>query len=849
MDTPPHRLGLERVVEVYSGHDDLVGMTGSGYAIGADLVLTSGSVVDPGAPCHVRPPWSARWVAAEQVWRGRGGSGAVLLRVADAPWGELPGIEHVRWARVAGERSGYRLRCVARGFPQARQRAGFRPAETLSGLVDTPTGAVSKALGVSVLSPEPESVPASLWHGMSGAVLLAEPAGQLIGVITAGPAGYIQRRLDAVPVTALLGDERFRELAGVAPGQLESVAEGEPSVTLSGLLSPARLPLPPDCPDWMLLMARHAVVPFLGRKEELAQLRAWAAEPAALSIAVLTGRGGTGKTRLAGELCAELAEAGWDAGFLPLDAVCGPLAERATTLNALRPALLVIDHPEPSAPLVGELVRRLAKHGRNPLVRLLLVTREPAEAEWRRRLDTASGGWLRRLTTTTIQLNGHPLTLGERAEHARAAMKAFAPSRAVLPGPPRLDDPDHGLPLHVHLAALMRLRDGGEDAEPEREEARGPGTGVVGGELLERFLARECAQWARVWPQGYERVDDVTMRQAVAVLTLTAPTTAELPGLLTAVPGLRGRAMSTAGLRGRAAHMGGWLGQIFPGAERLSPLGPDVVAEQLLDETDGLDALVLALHDDEGRTLRHLVRMLDVLRLAANRERVRSALRSLLSARIGRLTAEAAAAPGTRLGDVLNAVLGLFPGLPEPAGEVAGAAGASTPPRRDTSLGSRALGVTLAELAVRHRRVSGEPTELAGALSLLSGRLAAVGRVGEAVVAAAQSVEIFAAAPPYEEAAGHAEALFNLAACLLLASEPGSALKTAQEAATRYRILAEYDPRYADAAARAHHNLACALLEVGRLGEAVQAFEAAGGDAAFAADLAGVLSVLPAETA
>ncbi|MEV4107561.1 hypothetical protein [Nonomuraea sp. NPDC049695] len=854
MDTPQHRLGLERVVEVYSGHGDLVGATGSGYAIGADLVLTSGLVAAPGTRCQVRTPGSGRWTEAEPVWRGRGGAGAVLLRVADSPWAGVPGIEHVRWARPTdpvsisaappgdghgeeGRGAPFRVRCVARGFPRLERRAGVRDVETVSGLVDAPTGAVSKVLTVSVLSPGSDA----LWPGLSGAALLAEPAGQIIGVIA---AGHARNRLDAVPVTALLSDERFRELAGVAPGRLETVAEDATSAMLADLLTPARDEPPQDCPDWALLLARHAMVPFLGRDEELAHLRAWAAEPAALSIAILTGRSGTGKTRLASELCVELAAAGWDTGFLSLDSLVGPLASR--TLNASRPTLLVVDGAEPSPPLVGELVRHLAKHGRNPRVRLLLLTREPGEAEWWRRLDTAAGGWLRRLNTTAVQLNAHPLTLQERTEHALAAMKAFAPSRAALPDPPRLDDPEFGLPLHVHLAALLRLCDGDERATPIRnstEPVRPRGGGLFG-----RFLERESDQWTRVWPTGEERVDDITARQAVAVLTLTAPTPAELPGLLTAVPGLHGHATTM--------NVARWLGTVF----QSGPLGPDLVAEQLLAETDGLDALVLAIHDHEARTVGHIVRLLDVLRRSAHGEGARSALRALIGSRLGELVTEAAANPATRLGDMLNAALTLFPAdralaatasalltrtgsaaEPPTSGLGGGASSArwgAWPVRRGAGLGLRALDVTLGELAVRHRRATGERLALAGALSWLSGRLTAVGRAGEAVVAAAEAVEIYAAAPPYEEAAGRADALFSLGACLLLAGEPGSALKPAQEAAARFRLLAEDDPSYAGEAARAQHNVACALLGVGRLGEAVEAFEAAGGDAGFAATLA-----------
>ncbi|MGP3955317.1 tetratricopeptide repeat protein [Nonomuraea sp. 3N208] len=827
MDTPPHRLGLERAVEVYSGHDDLVGVTGSGYAIGADLVLTSGDVVDPEAPCQVRAAWSARWVRAEEVWRGRGGTGAVLLRVVqatsgraagaspeidDSPWRGVPGIGHVRWARVAGTGGRGRLRGVAGGYPRAGQRPEARIAQTLSGLVDPPTGAVSKALAVSV----PESMPISLWEGMSGAALLAEPAGQVIGVIVTGRDGYARRRLDVIPVTALLSDERFRELASVPPGRLETVAEGDPSVILPALLSPAREDRPADCPDWRLLMPRHAVVPFLGRAEELARLREWADEPGALSIAVLSGRRGTGRTRLAGELCEVLARAGWDAGFLPLGSVCGALsgeaAGRAVTLDVVRPTLLVVDHPEPSSPLVGELVRRLAKHEHNPPVRILLLVREPGEAEWWRRLDTAAGGWLRRLNTATVQLNARPLTLAERTEHAHAAMKAFAPSRAALPWPPPLDDPDYGLPLHVHLAALMRLRDA----------ARGDAMSDAVGGLVDRFLEGEYEQWAHVWPG--ERVNDLAARHAVAVVTLTAPAFAELPGLLTAVPDL---------------HIGAavqWLGRIF-GEGR--PLGPDVLVERFLAETEGLDRLVRALHDHEGRTAHHLVRMLDALRRSAGSARVRLALRGLVAVRIDSMVAEAATVPGTRLGDALNAVLGLFAGDREIARVAAG-----LPVRRDARLGLRALHVTIGELAVRHLRAEDRPLVLAGALSVLSERLAAAGRVGEAVAAAAEAVDIFTAAPPYEAAGARAEALYNLGACLLLAGEPGSALKPVQEAAARFRILAEeeHGARYAGRAARAHYNLACALLGVGRTDEAVEAFSAAGGNPEVAVNVAGVLS-------
>ncbi|MEV1245420.1 hypothetical protein [Nonomuraea sp. NPDC049750] len=441
--------------------------------------------------------------------------------------------------------------------------------------------------------------------------------------------------------------------------------------SLPSLLRRAREPLPPHCPDWPLLVPEHAVVPFLGRHEELATLRAWADDPAPLSIAVLTGRGGTGKTRLAGELCAELAEVGWDAGFLTTPYPC------ATRLDVLRPTLLAVDHPEPWAAAIGELIRHLTGRRRRHRVRILLLTRERADGEWWRRLVLAAadptehrataapdsdglpdvgglpgapggpgvGGLpteLNELNSVTVQLDGRPLTRAERVGHAAAAMRAFASPRAVLPA---LDDPGYDDPLRVHLAALMRLR--GDDVE--------------GGELLSRFLMYEQQQWMTVWPDGHEPVDAVTARQAVALVTLTTPTRQELRELLSAVPGSQ--------TYDRGLALGDWLARLFPGRSgpqgRLAPLGPEVVAEQFLAETEGLDALVMAVHDHPARSAGHLLRLLDVLRRSSERPAVRSALLSLLTARLDGLLEEAAAEPSARLGDQVEAALRPLLGSPD----------------------------------------------------------------------------------------------------------------------------------------------------------------------------------------
>ncbi|SDK29863.1 hypothetical protein SAMN05421874_106313 [Nonomuraea maritima] len=689
-------------------------------------------------------------------------------------------------------------------------------------------------------------------------------------------AGGSGHRFDVVPVTALLDDERFQELTGVTSEELETVRAGDRSMFLRDLLAPARETTPRGSTGWGLLAGRRAVVPFMGRDEELDELRSWAADPDPVSIAVLTGRAGTGKTRLAVELCAELAEAGWDTGFLPLDAVHDLLSGEAGSrgdmrLEASRATLVVVDRPEPSYPLVGELVRRLAKDGRIARVRLLFLVGEPGETDWWRRLDTASGGWLRRLTTTTVGLNARPLTLPERTEHALAAMKAFAPDRDVLPDPPRLEDPEYGLPLHVHLAALLCVR--GEDP-PEQVQGNGG--------LLEHIVTHELTRsisdgpaassgTTRTDPEalaeaptppdglsiaGLPRTDETTTRQALATLLLTTPDHDELPAVLSVVTGIRDGALA-----GLVADV---------------RVTPEAVAGELLAGTAGLGQLATALRDREGCTVEQLVRLIDVLRRSAGREPVGAALRTFLTGRLDELVATAVAHPHTRLADVLgDALSAAFDGdTGEPGSAVTMSVG-SPGLRRGVGLGLQALQVALAGLAVRHRRAYGERVALAAALTWQSGALAAVGRLSEAVAAAAEAVDLHAAAPahavtpptaapsptasPREEEdgqahvvgeraqaeGGRAEALFALGAGLLMAGEGVAALRPAQEAADVFRDLAAEDSHYAGEAARAHYNLACALLDAGRLGEAVAAFGAAGGDAGFAAHVTEMLAIVP----
>lgn len=129
-----------------------------------------------------------------------------------------------------------------------------------------------------------------------------------------------------------------------------------PGGNLERILAPARTPLPQDFTPLQLIKARHAVVSFEERSE-YRKLRQWATTPARTStdtangagadiaVAMVTGKGGSGKTRMAVELCGDLSSTGWYTGFLRTttdvtDQELAALEDLATEL------MVVVDYAE-----------------------------------------------------------------------------------------------------------------------------------------------------------------------------------------------------------------------------------------------------------------------------------------------------------------------------------------------------------------------------------------------------------------------------------------------------------------------------------------------------------------------
>ena len=137
-----------------------------------------------------------------------------------------------------------------------------------------------------------------------------------------------------------------------------------------------------------LLIPYQRTTTFVGREPELESLRTWLRSERAVSVRVVTGGGGSGKTRLAVELLEwlEAAEPGqWNCGFLTSAEM-----ERFSKLVNLsqwrrrKPVLAVVDYAAGSVEKLRVWLEQLAAaQPAGEKMRLLLLEREASrDAGW-----------------------------------------------------------------------------------------------------------------------------------------------------------------------------------------------------------------------------------------------------------------------------------------------------------------------------------------------------------------------------------------------------------------------------------------------------------------------------------
>ena len=613
------------------------------------------------------------------------------------------------------------------------------------------------------------------------------------------------------------------------------------------VLAPGYLPLPDDSTPLQMIQTRYGVVPFCSRPEYRG-LKEWAVGTAKspggkpdVSVAVLTGAGGAGKTRMAAQLCHDLEVLGWYTGFAPAKSAMGNdeltyLAELTTEL------LIVVDYAEESRQEQLAAVLRALRGRRSP-TRIVLTARG-IDSWWEDfREDLESDG---------IQLGqGLVKELEPRPDPVLLYRQAVRGFSKVINGvnPPEVVIPEHAgdTALDIVLRAWLAVVDDGgmQDPQSERSVERGARSARASNpnardSLYDRVLRLEFNRW-RAFPE-LQNISLIHLRRIAATLSLLAPDAGQVDDVLSRLLEWRDEHLR----RSRVAELLSTTLLRSAGDGTVS-LRPDPVAEYLIlsvfgEELDQVDSVLpgdpLNVPDinepdaSDGTIVRALMlgqqaqNLSQVITRAASqdRESATALAQRVLKVRphLWSSALEVALAQGGPFAQALEQLV--ESGAELPFEEI----------ENSIPLGHSTLrGVALA--AIQHIEVTSERDSVQRAYYLhnLANRLSDVGRSGEALEAAQEAVRLrrgLAQASPAAYTPALARSLNDLANILSGAGRLGEALEVAQEAVRLRRGLAQESPAaYTPDLAASLNNLATFLLGAGRGGEALVAAQEAAG--------------------
>ena len=616
--------------------------------------------------------------------------------------------------------------------------------------------------------------------------------------------------------------------------------EVPPGGHIEEVLAPAYAELPEDFTPLQLMRARHGVVPYQ-QCDEIRQLRVWATTTADatvpsqrgrsgdIAVAVVTGAGGSGKTRLAAQLCHDLSSIGWYAGFLPVttevtDEELSALAEVTTEL------LVVVDYAEEARRgLVARLVRAL--WARQSPTRIVLTARG-ADAWWEEFREEVEQDGTVLTNTLALSIRGKqqvevdPWFFGRM--YRRGVERFSYDLNGVVPTDVEVPEGLGETALDVVMRAWIAVfgtNDVADRAMSTREE------------LYDRVLSIEFARW-RQEPKLAE-ISRKHMRQAAAALSLLAPSRDEdaVDDILSRLPEWEDQHL----LRSRFAEL--LVNSLLcgDGAEAVS-LRPDPVAEHLIMEVFGKNPELLDLvlpqdpamvpdFDDPVADGSVVTRALEWGQQARNacvtltrassldREGALRLARLALRERpfLWKEALDVALTQGGPLGHALEALI--ESGIDLPLSEIADAI-----PLGHSALARAALAATK-RLAEDTEHCSEKQAHWANNLSV---RLSDIGARAAALESAREAVGLYRGlveVSPEVYIPDLAGALNNLANRLSAMGDRDGALVAAREAVELYRGLAAASPAaFTPRLAGALNNLAAFLSEVGDRDGALEVF-------------------------
>ncbi|TMP22861.1 hypothetical protein CWB99_23795 [Pseudoalteromonas rubra] len=194
--------------------------------------------------------------------------------------------------------------------------------------------------------------------------------------------------------------------------------------------APARRRRGPQTPPNVLdiLSAHNKALSLQGRERELSMLHEWLSDNRDISVFAITASAGSGKTRLAIELCEQAEQqAGWAAGFVRSD----DLAELAHAFkfaqaNWSHSLILVVDYAGANAQALAQWLDALSQLddlADGIRVRILLLEREASK----------EAGWWHTLTGSALGSDQARLDLFTQFEpYALAGLSDISLRRAVL---------------------------------------------------------------------------------------------------------------------------------------------------------------------------------------------------------------------------------------------------------------------------------------------------------------------------------------------------------------------------------------------------------------------------------